>query len=134
MSFIPPPPDRDDIDFGTDPARTTKSITMKITESTQVKDKNLGGMVQKYTSTIEVHIFVRDITMRGIRTEPQDLIDLEKYVIEYIALNRLAFVSQGISNIQILAVDSSIDETYAKQGVWYHTVVTLEAHYYLAVS
>ena len=132
MSFIPPPPDRDDIDFGATPARTTKAITMLVNESTEVEEKTVGGMVQKSTATIDVHIYVRDPTMRGSRREPQSLIDLEKYIIEYIALNRLNFVGQGISNVQIMGVRSFIDEQYSDFGLWYHTVVTLEAHYYLA--
>jgi hypothetical protein len=133
MSFIPPPPDRTDIDFGTRPDRTTKSITMEVRERTDVEDENIGGSLQKYTSEVDVHIFVRDVKMRGNKREPQELIDLEKYVIEYIALNRLNFIDRGIQNILITGVQSFIDTEYVKQGVWYHTIVTLEVRYYMSI-
>lgn len=136
MSALPP---IDDIDFGADPTRTNKRITFKCSAPiTDVKEQDLRGTVFKFTQRVSIDIYVRAIKSEGLRLgrEPDDLTAIEKWVTEYLALNRLSLQDEGIQYVEILNAQTTPEVMGNEeiQQTWYHLSMICALHYWLKAT
>jgi hypothetical protein len=133
-----PLPVADKVDFGTTPQRTKKAITLRCsTPNTDVREQGLSGLTNKFEQRVIVDIYARDIKAEGIRQgrEPADLVAIEKYLVDFLAINRLALKDEGIQYMQVVNSQTfaEIAGGEEKQQVWYHTRVTVILHYWMKV-
>lgn len=135
----PTPPNAEAIDFGTTPVRTKKAITLKVsTPVTEVREQSLEGNTFKFTQQVVVDVYVRDAKAPGLRLgrEPADLVKLEKYLVDYFAINRLAFRDQGVQYMEVVGTQTFPEIIGGEENrqVWYRLSVHCRAHYWLRAT
>lgn len=133
-------PQRDAIDWGTDPSRTTKSFTIRVRSlESQIEDEAYGGNTIKTTQPVFIDLYVRDVTAAGRRQgrEPEILVAIEKYLVEFMALHRLQLQELlGIQYAEITATQtfSEIEGGEEYPSPWYHCIIRVNLHYWLRCS
>ena len=123
-----------DIDYGGMPDRTNKIITLRtIYRSYRVNnDIDATGNVVDFMVPVEIEVYVRDITARGKRIEPPKLIELEKYITEFIAINKYSWQAEGINTVKILNTQKrAVDESEFGLSDWYKLSVNVLLHYWM---
>lgn len=131
-------PQSSSIDWFTDPNRSQKPFTLRVrTLESEIKEQSYGGNTFKIMQPIFIEIYVRDATAAGRRQgrEPEILVAMEKYITEFMSLNRLALQELlGIQYAEIRAIQTYSEiETGAEeaQSPWYHLTVRVHLHYWL---
>lgn len=133
---IVPQPDVAQIDWGAVPPRTNKAITLRCSApASDIKEQNLGGQVFKFTQKIFIDSYVRAIKSEGLRLgrEPDRLVAMEKWLTEYLAVNRLSLQDEGIQYIELLSAQTTPEVVGGEenQQVWYHLQLMVALHYWL---
>jgi hypothetical protein len=132
-------PDLSEIDWGSSPGRTNKRITFKCSAPiTDVKEQDLRATSFKFTQRVSIDVYVRAIKSEGLRLgrEPDDLVAIEKWVTEYLALNRLSLENEGIQYVEILNAQTTPEVMGNEeiQQVWYHLTMIVALHYWLKAT
>jgi hypothetical protein len=141
MSIPVPLPPASEIDFGTTPGRTKKTITLRVKcLDAEIKDAVYGGNTIKFTQPLHIDVFVRDPTAPGRRQgrEPEILVAIEKYLTEFLALHRLAL--QDLLGIQYAEITAT--QTFSEieggdedsQTPWYHFTAVVRLHYWMTFA
>jgi len=91
-----------DIDWGAKgPDRTNKTIVIDcISLDPDIKDDGTGNVFD-YSYPVQIVVYARDNNARRKRREPQQIVKLEKDIIQFLSLNRFGLQSEGISHITI---------------------------------
>lgn len=134
-----PPPNASKIDFGATPNRTKKGITLRCSSPvTEVEEEDITGLVFKFEQRVVIDVYVRDIKGEGKRLgrEPDDLVAIEKYLVDFLAINRLALKDEGIQYMEVLNTQTlaEIPGGEENQQLWYHMIVTLVLHYWMRAT
>lgn len=130
--------DRNDIDVGATPVRTNKRIAIKVRTIQKFEDNDIviGGRFIEIKGIVAIDIYVRDIKAVAEAREPTDIIELEKYIVNFITTNKLAFQDEGISHVTIRNVTTPIlmDEWPTKgkgDTVWFRETIFMDMYYWL---
>lgn len=134
MSF--PIPNVDDVDIGSVPSRSTKSITLKVsTPTTDVTEQSLDGGTFKFRKRFYVDVYVRSIKGAGQRIgrEPPELVALEKWLVDYFAIHKLDFREHGIQYIEVIGTQTLPERVGGEeaQQIWFHLRLVCNAHFWL---
>lgn len=131
-----------EIDFGTTPARTNKSIMLRVKgldNNVRYQGHNSGSPL-KFTQEVHVEIYVRDATAPGRRQgrEPEKLVAMEKYLVDFLAINRLALQDVlGIQYAEIIGTQTFSEiEAGAEEAPapYYHCIIKVRLHYWMRFS
>lgn len=126
-------PINSNIDFGTSPDRTNKSVTLNVYRIfSNVIDKDIGSYTYMFDVPVAIDVFVRDITAQAQRREPTALVAIEMFLRDFIANNRLGMRDKGINNMRLIGseyIEEPIDD--GNDTVWYHLVVTVRIYYHM---
>ena len=124
----------EDVDYGGIPDRTDKDITLRVIYRRYMIDNNVDatGNVVQFQVPVEIEVFVRDNDARGERIEPPKLIQLEKYIVEYIATNKYSLMDEGINSIKILNVQKrAVDKTEYSMSSWWKMTINVLLQYWM---
>ena len=121
-----------DIDFGAIPDRTNKNITIKCTTlQNSVRNNNTGNTFD-FEVPVSIDVYCRDSTATAQRREPEKLVELEKYLIEFISTNRLGLQSDGISHMVVKNSQiAPVDDEESDLANWYKLTIMVSLHYRL---
>lgn len=129
-----------DLDVGTDPSRTTKQFTLRVRSlESDEGDEAYGGKTIKITQPVFIDVYVRDATAAGRRQgrEPEILVAIEKYLVEFMALHRLELQDVlGIQYAEVVASEtfSEIEGGEENKSPWYKLSILVRLHYWLRCS
>ena len=121
-----------DIDWGAGPDRTNKIITINcISQEPNIKDDGTGSVFD-YSWPVTIEAFVRDTKARPNKREPQQLIKLEKDIIQFLTLNKFGLQEDGISHIVVRNSQiRAVDEEEMGLANWYKLTITVLLQYRL---
>lgn len=129
------------IDFGANPSRTTKAITLRCNPPlTTAEEEDMSGNTTQFEERVLIDVAVRDIKAGGRRLgrEPEDLVTIEKYLVDLLAINRLALRSQGIQYIDVLGTQTFSELEGGggeeNQQLWFHVIITVRLHYWMRAA
>lgn len=125
-----------DIDFGAiGPDRTNKIITCRcIPLDPEIKDDGTGKVFD-YSAPVRIEVYARDNKARPNRREPQQLIKLEKDILEFLMLNRFGLQNEGISHITVQNSQiREVDESEHGLSNWWKLTINVLMQYRLQVS
>ena len=125
-----------DIDWGAiGPDRTKKPITINcIPLDPEIKDDGTGNVFD-YSAPVRIEAYVRDNKARGERREPQQLVKLEKDILEFLMLNRFGLINEGISNITVQNSQiREVDKSEFDLSNWFKLTINVSLQYRLKVS
>lgn len=134
-----PPPILSKIDIGATPIRTTKGITLRCyTPETRVTEQGIGGAVNEFYERVVIQVAVRDPKAEGesLGREPQELITIEKYLIELIKTNREALHDDGVQYMDVMSAEifPTIVGGEESQQVWYVLNLTVKLCYWMRIT
>lgn len=124
----------EDIDYGGFPDRTNKNITLRVIYRETNIDNNIDavGNTVDFQVPADIEVYVRDSTAVGLRIEPPKLVELEKYIVEYIVTNKYSLQNEGINSMKILNTQKrQVDETEFGLSNWYKLTVSVLLHYWM---
>lgn len=120
-----------DIDFGATPDRTNKSITLRCTTlKEEIKEMGVGAFIYTILVPVSIDIYQRRRVLPGLREESQSLIDIEKSLVNFFAINRLSLQQYGINHAQVRSIQTTLDDTEE----WYHTKVIVDTFYQMRAT
>ena len=127
----------EDVDYGGAPDRTDKDITLRVIYRRYRinNDIDATGNVIDFQVPVEVEVFVRDNDARGERIEPPKLIQLEKYITQYIISNKYSLQDEGINDMKILNTEKrAVDKSEWNMSSWWKLTVNVLLHYWMKYS
>lgn len=100
----------------------------------------MSGNTTQFEERVLIDVAVRDIKAGGRRLgrEPEDLVTIEKYLVDLLAINRLALRSQGIQYIDVLGTQTFSELEGGggeeNQQLWFHVIITVRLHYWMRAA
>lgn len=118
-----------EIDIGAlGPDRTNKSITLRCLipgGTLNIKDDQTGTVFDVEVPVV-IECFVRDVTATAKRREPPKIIQLEKYLEEFIATNKYSLQDEGVSHIILRnSTVRPVDSSESRLGNWWKLTVNV---------
>ena len=122
-----------EIEYGATPDRHISNILINCTSLSQDKIKDTGeGLAFDYTAPVRIEVFVRDTKTTGERKEPQQLVRLQKELIEFLNLNKHSLMDEGISHMTIRnVIMREIDKAEYGLNNWHKMEIIVELQYRL---
>jgi hypothetical protein len=127
------------IDFGATPSRTNKGITLRCsTPETRITEQGIGGAVNEFYERVIIEVAMRDPKAEGeyLGREPQELISIEKYLVDLIKTNRGALHDEGVQYMDVVNVEMfpEIEGSEENQQIWYHLNITVILCYWMRIT
>lgn len=122
-----------EIDYGAvGPDRTNKIMTLRcIPLEQEIKDDGQGATFD-YTAPVRIEVYCRDIKASGKRQEPQQLIRMEKKLMDFLNINKFALMDDGISHITVRNTRiREVDKSEYELSNWYLLEITVDLQYRL---
>lgn len=95
-------------------------------------------MVNEFEERVVIQVAQRDAKAEGemLGREPQDLISIEKYLIELIKTNRDALHDQGVQYMDVVSAEifPTIVGGEENQQVWYVLNLTIKLCYWMRIT
>lgn len=115
-----------DIKFGAIGPDRMGSITMRcVTKPFEIKDDTTGNVFD-IEVPVDIECYVRDNKAVGKRREPPQVIQIEKYLIDFIALNKFSLQNEGISHIIITGTQTRpVDKEEYDLANWYKLTINV---------
>lgn len=121
-----------DIDFGAIPDRTNKGITIKCTTMKHSLRNNQTGHTFDFEVPVSIDVYCRDSRAVAERREPEKLVELEKYITEFISTNRFGLQSDGISHMVVRDTQiRPVDEEEIGLANWFKLTIVVLLYYRL---
>lgn len=134
-----PVPSLTKIDFGATPVRTTKGITLRcFTPETRITEQGLGGAVNEFYERVIIQVSMRDPKAEGeyLGREPDELIAIEKFLIDLIKTNRNALHDEGVQYMDVISAEifPSLEGGEENAQIWYNLNLTVKLCYWMRIT
>jgi hypothetical protein len=100
-----------------------------------VEEASIDGNTFKFTNRFTIDVYIRAIKGEGQRQgrEPPELIAMERWLVQYFAIHRLDFRSQGIQYMDVMNTQTLPERVGGEdaQQIWFHLRVNCAAYYWL---
>lgn len=90
----------------------------------------VGAFIYTILVPVSIDIYQRRRVLPGLREESQSLIDIEKSLVNFFAINRLSLQQYGINHAQVRSIQTTLDDTEE----WYHTKVIVDTFYQMRAT
>lgn len=122
-----------DIEYGATPDRYTKGMLLRCVQIRPEDVEQDGqGVTFDYMAPVTIQVFVKDGAARAKRQEPQQLVKIEKKLIEFLNINKFSLIPDGISHMKVTRSSIiPIDENEYGESNWFRLDVNIELQYRL---
>jgi hypothetical protein len=121
-----------DIDWGGIPDRTNKTLTLRCITRPYEIHNDQTGTVFDFQIPVVIEAYERDSAAVANRKEPQQLVKLEKQIMEFISLNKYGLQEDGISHMVVTGSQiRPVDEDEMGLANWFKLTMNVQMTYRL---